>query len=107
MSFRTFIRSVKNVKDDQALFTAVKTYDPSVKVKTSGVRALQELVCKKILDLNNKTTIETFKILNTLVYQRSVHVVTAQLKIVMSRFVNASRLAGAKTQTLLKRHIPL
>ena len=39
MSFRTFLRGIKNITDDADLFTAVKAYDPSVKIKTSGVRA--------------------------------------------------------------------
>ena len=67
MSFRTFIRGKKNITDDSELFTAVKAYDSNIKVKTSGVRALQELVCKQIPTLGEKTLIETYKILNTLV----------------------------------------
>jgi integrase len=67
MSFRTWLRSVKDITDDKILFEKVKDYDPSVKIKTSGVRALQALVCKKIPTLNEKTTVEMFKILNSLV----------------------------------------
>ena len=67
MGFRTWLRSVKTVDNDGDLFKAVKAYDPSIKTKTSGVRALQELVCRQIPTLNEKTTIEMFKILNVLV----------------------------------------
>lgn len=67
MSFRTWLRSVKDIKDDGDLFTAVKAYDPTIKTKTSGVRALQELVCKNIPSLGEKSSIETLKILNVLV----------------------------------------
>ena len=67
MSFRTWLRSIKTVNNDGGLFKAVKAYDPSIKTKTSGVRALQELVCRQVPTLNEKTTIETFKILNVLV----------------------------------------
>jgi integrase len=58
---------VKDVTNDGDLYTAVKAYDATVKIKSSGVRALQELVCKQIPTLNEKTTVEMLKILNTLV----------------------------------------
>ena len=67
MSFRTWLRSVKDITDDKILFEKVKAYDKTINVKTSGVRALQELVCKQIPTIGEKTTIETFKILNTLI----------------------------------------
>lgn len=67
MSFRTWLRSAKNVNDDGDLFKSVKAYDNAIKIKTSGVRSLQELVCKQIPTLNEKTTIEMFKVLNVLV----------------------------------------
>jgi integrase len=67
MSFRTFLRGIKNTTDDKILFEKVKKYDPSIKVKTSGVRALQALIIKNIPSLGEKTTIEMLKILNLLV----------------------------------------
>jgi integrase len=66
-SFRTWIRSIKNITDDAELFTEVKKYDPSNTIKTSGVRALQELVMKQIPTLSEKSTIEMYKILNVLI----------------------------------------
>lgn len=67
MKFRTWLRSVKDVPNDGQLFTAVKLYDANITTKTSGVRALQELVCKNIPTLGEKTSIEMFKILNVLI----------------------------------------
>lgn len=67
VSFRTFIRSVKDINDDKTLFEAVKAHDPSNTVKSSGVRSLESLVCKNIPALHDKTVIEMYKILNVLV----------------------------------------
>ena len=39
MSFRTFIRSIKDVKDDAELFGKVKDYDPTIKIKASAIQA--------------------------------------------------------------------
>ena len=66
-SFRTFLWNIKTVTDDAELFTNIKAYDPSITIKASCVRALQELVIKTIPDLNEKTCIEMLGILNTLV----------------------------------------
>ena len=66
-SFRTWLRSVKDIADDGDLYRAVKVYDPSIKIKSSGVRALQDLVCKQVPTLGEKSTIEMLKILNTLI----------------------------------------
>jgi len=67
MSFRTWLRRVKDTTDDGDLYKAVKVYDTSIEIKSSGVRALQALVCNQIPTLNEKSTIEMFKILNTLI----------------------------------------
>ena len=67
VSFRTFLRSVKDINDDKALFQAIKAYDPTIDVKKSGVRALETLVCKNIPTLHDKTVIEMYKILNRLI----------------------------------------
>ena len=90
MSFRTFIRSVKDVKDDGELFTAVKAYDPSIKIKTSGVRALQELVCQQIPALNEKTTIEMFKILNVLVPAVSTNSTTQNIYVQIRKCIKTT-----------------
>ena len=67
VSFRTFLRSAKDINDDKALFQAVRAHDPTIDVKSSGVRALESLVCKNMPTLNDKTVIEMYKILNRLI----------------------------------------
>jgi integrase len=67
MSFRTFLRKVKKISDDGELFTKVVSFDPSITIKTSGIRALQALVIKQIPTLTEKSTLEMLGILNTLV----------------------------------------
>ena len=67
VSFRTFIRTVKDITDDKILHEKVKQYDPKIKIKKSGVRALQEVVIKEIPALGEKSTIEILKMLNVLV----------------------------------------
>ena len=89
MSFRTFLRGIKNTTDDGELFTAVKAYDPSIKVKTSGVRSLQALVCKQIPTLNEKTTIEMFKILNSLVPNVSSDATTQNVYVQLRKCIKA------------------
>ena len=89
MSFRTWLRSVKDITDDKILFEKVKVYDPSVKIKTSGVRALQALVCKQIPTLNEKTTIEMFKILNTLVPAVASDATTQNVYVALRKCVKA------------------
>ena len=86
-AFRTFIRSVKDVKYGEILYEKVKQYDPSITVKTSGVRALQELVCKQIPDLSEKTTIEMFKILNTLVPNVSSDATTQNVYVALRKCI--------------------
>ena len=88
-SFRTWLRSVKHITDDGELFTAVKTYDPSGKIKTSGVRALQELVIKNIPKLNEKTTIEMFKVLNTLIPEASSDSTTQNIFVHVRKAIKA------------------
>jgi integrase len=67
VSFRTFIRSIKDIDNDEELFNKVKQFDPSIKTKKSGIRALEEITCKHIPKYGQKNTIELLKILNTLV----------------------------------------
>jgi integrase len=88
-SFRTWLRSVKDITDDGDLFTAVKAYDKTIKTKTSGVRALQELVCKIIPDLSEKTTIEMYKILNVLVPAVSTDSTTQNVYVQLRKCIKA------------------
>jgi integrase len=88
-SFRSFIRSIKNIQDDKELFTAVKQYDKTIKIKTSGVRALEALVIKNIPNLNEKTTVEMFKILNLLVPAVSSDSTTQNIYVLVRKSIKA------------------
>lgn len=67
VSFRTWLRSVKNIKDNNTLKDAIIKYDNTINNKT-GVRSLQLLVCKELKKgMNDKTVIEMLKILNVLI----------------------------------------
>ena len=87
MSFRTWLRSVKDITDDADLFEKVKDYDPSIKIKTSGVRSLQALIIKQIPTLGEKTTIETFKILNTLIPAVSTDATTQNVYVALRKSI--------------------
>lgn len=67
VSFRTWLRSVKNTRDNNTLKDAIIKYDNTINNKT-GVRSLQSLVCKELKKgMNDKTVIEMLKILNVLI----------------------------------------